>query len=257
MDFKYKFCENNNYLNGLCAPTLGKNIFKLIHIKGLGMMLACLLFIRTIWMIMSGGGGTDIAFVVYTLIVHGALFTPYFIFSILCANRRAVILTFKTFEFWLKIGYMYYYAILWAIYTRYRFMDGYADTLFLVQNMVSFFVALPLGIAWAGLFDAIKLKKTFKVAICFGASFFGFWLSFYWTFLVPEENDYVFHISWAKRNISLTGLMVDSLKINAIFLAKQAILSWRRDDQCVLIKVSPLIEWKCAYCTAQDTTHDK
>ena len=45
--------------------------------------------------------------------------------------------------------------------------------------------------------------------------------------------------------VSLTGKMSNSAWILSLFLAKFAFNAWRkRDDQCIVLKRSPLIEWK-------------
>merc|ERR1712083_1225107 len=88
------------------------------------------------------------------------------------------------------------------------------------------------------------LQPKSKIYLMTAMALWGGFASFYYEFL---EDDGIVHIPILGKygTVSLTGKMSNSTWILSLFLAKFAFNAWRkRDDQCIVLKRSPLIEWK-------------
>eukprot|EP01083_Nonionella_stella_P160806 525952_1 len=244
--FTYTFKDEDSFLftifgqeNGTkILHILNGTIFKciLLLLFGLGVPVTVLMFLSVL--------AVDVWFVFCT--VFFIFCSIYIIGWILYANKEAMKLLLRQFEFWCKLGYLIVYLVTNAIVYH---LDGaplYSICAFSIFYAVFLFIAM--------IFDAINTQKSTKMIISSLAVGTVAWRMFSVmvnTFYANEWDVYdraivTINIPYLdeKARISIVDMCANSAQILAIFLCKQLILIIRNPHKALVIATIPFIQYK-------------
>mmetsp|Transcript_41991 Transcript_41991/g.67508 ORF Transcript_41991/g.67508 Transcript_41991/m.67508 type:complete len:304 (-) Transcript_41991:93-1004(-) len=168
---------------------------------------------------------------------------PIITLWILSTNRRAFKLAARTFEFGFKCVSAAAFAILNLIYwyKSYPKNEKHLE----LASFAAFNINIVGMIVLVSSFDALNISKKYKIIFSAMCGFICAYFSFYYEFLIPQQQDFVIVVPmyWIQRDFSFLSWQAETLRILAIFLFKQSFLTYYRTHKCVLIRYTPYLKW--------------
>eukprot|EP01084_Bolivina_argentea_P269051 457146_1 len=247
--FCYTFDENKTYLHLLFKNNLqiANRLIFLIRNKMVNIFMIIFILLWLITMYYLNVVAPTAALIV--TLTNWFLLMPYTIIWVLSFNRNAFGLIIRCFEFWFKLFYATFTIILLFIYTfnmsdtNHNINSTYTILVIIVfiQWVITFGVSLL--IISAG--DAITLGSKFKIISATLQAISCTTLSVWYECFEDSKNDYVIYIPRTNSSISFQSIIASGFQIIAIFMWKQAIVTYfnNRKEKCVLIRYSPYIKW--------------
>eukprot|EP01083_Nonionella_stella_P052013 138195_1 len=238
----YELDENNNYLNELFGSNIAAKTFTMLHSRFTFIVIVIGFIMWNI--IRQVYDSHSVIYLLYSTCFCAFLSCPYWITWILSSNKRAITLTVKTFEFWFKVYYAFWVQILLTFRTYHELktetFDKQRVSLIYTEQVLQCLNSTIL-IAAFYLFDAIKMKRTYKSIGAILLSIIFFWYSF--DFQFTNLYDHRINVKATGRILSINSMISNSYRILAIFLMKQGIVTAITKNRCTTINVSPYICW--------------
>lgn len=177
-------------------------------------------------------------FQIYGVIVAMCCWIPCEILVILSANRKAAMLIFYSFEFWLKVCCSVNIAVLISIYWfhRYGILDLIGNMLFGISH-IGFVICI-------GLMDAIQCSKCWRVTISGAVGLVAGLASLNYRLILANGSDYIVKLPWINGSFSFCSMIGSADRILAIFLLRQSLCSYYWVNQCVSIKYRPHVFYR-------------
>eukprot|EP01084_Bolivina_argentea_P261884 442729_1 len=164
---------------------------------------------------------------------------PYSLYFILSCDRTAVGLILVSFEFWFKVTYALFLGGLnFVIF--YKQSNSIITTMLLGTCNMFGLLCVVIGVS---VVDAFKVDRTFKIALAVLILLVFIYYSIHYQFLCPEVEDYVIHIKQTNSKISIASMISNAMRILAIFVGKQVILTYVTPNKCALIRYTPYYQW--------------
>eukprot|EP01083_Nonionella_stella_P302272 1041494_1 len=238
---RHELDVSNTYLQSIFGETVAVNVTNIITSK---YVLIPLVLLVTVFSVLRFIIPDNITFLIFILILS-TIIHCWLIMWLLSANKTAVRLVIRTFEFWLKF-------VSAIVFISLRFITTYVygatsigtrgHELRMITDVIVMMDIL-LGVVILSLFDALHISRVPK--ICFSLMFI-----FAATVTVIYQN-YLYYFNGEESvvsvtdnvSVSLISIQINALEVLLLFYLKQVILTICRKDQCVLIKYSPYIEW--------------
>ena len=245
----YYFNEKHNYLYACFGKKYGERINRFIHGS---VVKIYILIVGIIWFLLpwitnsyTWSNQYTIIYPIYTIFIFGISFLCYGILWLLSSNIMACKLIYCSFEFWFKIYLMIQNAVLTTVmWTRFYLTISQKSYEYNVYwyciSILSENMCLIIIVLIASSFDAINIDKKWQIFFSGLCGLIILYLSIY--YLIFAEYIWMFNIGIIK--ISINELNSTSLRILAVFLFKQSILTWINKDKSVLIICKPYIEWR-------------
>eukprot|EP01083_Nonionella_stella_P038414 104517_1 len=240
----YYFDETDTFLGSLLSFHSEQRVLSILH-NAILQVLLCVSIIAhvTLGMIMHKGE-ISLVYPIWTIGITGVLWLPYSILWMLSANRQGCTLIIHSFEFWFKLVYAIAYnvTLFWydfgLHYNRWRHPE--------MKILASFCIAIcnVLVIVCISMFDAFNINIKWKITLSTLLAVLYSLNATITQFVDIRMDDSLITIS-QYNTLSLRSLTVSACRILAIFLWKQAILTYARSrsNQCILIKHTPYIVW--------------
>eukprot|EP01084_Bolivina_argentea_P295835 509453_1 len=235
--FFYTFNINNTFLHHVFGNEKAEKILNVIHSKITQYIISLSVIIWIILIIIGEG----LISAIYFIICWSFLTIPYMLFWILSSNRHAFYLIIKSFEFWLRVVYGAILAILIGIYYQHN-VSTVNIIIYWIYNIIAM-ITIILTTIYISIFDAVKITKTYKIAISVICSGVMVFTSIYWQFLLSEKYDYIVYIPVTNGSLSFYSMISSAARILGIFFCKQAVLAIIRNEKAVTIKHTPIIKW--------------
>eukprot|EP01084_Bolivina_argentea_P104689 187449_1 len=246
--FGYSLVKSDNWISALFKETTTANILYILNSKVIT-IFAAVMAITYLILIMIGVYTTG--FTIFKILCTLVLI-PYLIFTILSVNKTGLKLIIGSFEFWLKIVYSILYNV--AICIEYYVIEkeqwtAYNNIELQIFESICFAIAMTLGLGCISLFDAVKLKSTWKIIFCVVVAciatlwVIGLSVKLY----TNAEDTSIIHIGFG-IGVSISSITISTIRIICIFAWKQAILIcmqyiYGTINRCCILYYNPYVQW--------------
>eukprot|EP00483_Globobulimina_turgida_P010800 UN10821 len=184
-------------------------------------------------------------FIIIPAFVMWMFVIPWLILLFLSVNIKAFKMITKSFDFWFKVVYMIIFVVTRFIYIQYisiHVETSRRNIFWFIYDALYGFVRLFTILLWSSL-DALQLPLYIKIYLgLLIAIVYSLNALFITLFAESNGDDSIIHIG-NSISISLISYIESSIRIVAIFMWKQTILSILKKNRCILIKYSPFIQW--------------
>ena len=245
--FCYEFTDSNSYLSYIFGIDIARKISKLLDSSIVAVFhTVCVLFCVVLSYICQMDEIIYICFIVLLSLcsISWIIFVSLWMLNL---NISAFKLIVQTFEFSFKLVYAFVHAIFCGIYWD----KIYKLNLFIIIAMNFKVIGTIL---WVSSFDGANMGRFSKTLF---TSIFAFILTVisiqYSLYKLDGSSIVQYEIIINNFAISVTGMIAGSSRILAIFLWKQAILTFFSKNKCVLIRYRPYVVWNT---NDDDTTSD-
>eukprot|EP01083_Nonionella_stella_P120923 362873_1 len=248
---------NDTFLNALFEEKYARKIEHFLYSKSTILMMG---LAQTVWTIIEYLYLHEQHNIVYPLF-SVFLFPPtaaFFILCILSVNRTTTRLVLKTFEFWIKMFYMFCWLSSNFVFYYIMNADKFSYiALWRAMNVMLFF-SFTTFIGFVGLFDGLPRLKWFKIAMGAVSSVYFLYLSFKAQFLSYSHDgrDESIVRIYGNLQFSVISMLARSTRILFIFCFKHWIFTIynQYNGNAVSITIKPILQWKAK---EKDSNHIK
>ena len=229
-DVEWILDPKNNALHDI-SPHLEKIIFS--------KAMLFILMLLTVPIILLQGTGIEME--IFTIVVTWFCFIPWNITALMSVNREMIPRIVATVDTWIKTVTM---VIAMVYILIYNILSTEEPLILHIVFFVGAATNLSLLIIVVSSIDGIHQwgTKARIFLVMMVAVFALFWSVFFHFF----AEDCVVTIStlgdWS--SFSIRDRVATAWEILCIFLWKQAFLTWRHRDRCIVVRYAPFIEWK-------------
>eukprot|EP01083_Nonionella_stella_P039814 108303_1 len=252
-DICYEFNENQTYLHSIFGEQIATQILHVLHTK-----IARTIMSSTVigYMVLQFIPNTLIL-PIYVIVLSCILWIPFFIIYYLSGNIKALKMILNSFEFWFKILYAVFYAIMTIIYEyHYGVTHGWHyPTLHLIAAIFQL-ITVPMLVLNISAFDAHNLSLNKKIFFSSVAAILFTFNVINYSLLVSDSNDFIVYIT-PNNSISVASIISGAARILAIFMWRQTVLIIIRakKQKCVLIKYIPTVKWNVKTAVSDEEKH--
>eukprot|EP01084_Bolivina_argentea_P272846 464635_1 len=238
----FHFNKDHTYLHLLFGVYANKIIHSFIYNKS---FLYPMFIIANIGFLQFFHGYIPDFFILIPAFVMWGIVFPWLILLVLSVNTKAFKMIVKSFDFWIKMLYMLLYTVTRFVYIHYyatNISEGRRHILWFIYDTIYASVRIIVILIWSSL-DALQLPLYIKIYLGLLISII-YSLNALFISLYAQSNgdDSIIHLTDSIA-ISLISYCESSIRIVAIFLWKQTLMSILKRNRCILIKYSPFIQW--------------
>jgi len=183
-------------------------------------------------------------------VIFSAIYAPFMLTYtsgwILSANKKAMNILIRTFEYWIKVGqamiltffnYFDYYETMLAVGVDVRY-----HAFFIVTNVI---VTFPVFIIFAAGLDAIKIDRKYQILVTILLSIVYAALALMGQFVYLHDPNFNHIKEFYGLKFSCLDYKIYMWRTLFLFFAKQAFVTYRNrhSGKAVQIKYAPQIEW--------------
>eukprot|EP01083_Nonionella_stella_P008073 23289_1 len=234
-DYTYLFLVESTSINLCCAKEKAQQFMRFVFHKLSILFYTVLGLVLLIFKIGIKHIEERIWFSYYQCAVY-SLSCIWLLFALLLANKSALCVVAKTFEFVLKL-----FFTMFAIFMEYIwYFEVNSNHNDLIQRLVVYisWIAMLLIIILFSALDALYVTVWIKTYIGFVVAVI--FVVHTWNISMNDADDVVEIVG---TSISLGSLAVSSFQFVLLFVIKQSILSILKRDKIISVKSSPYVRW--------------